>query len=276
MIYTLKPEEFHNVKPLFPSLEDHPVINGVINKNNLGSVFVDHPFSPKTAFIWAKNEIFFLVGDIRNQRFNEELEPFIASNIRTEALENGEDYFNLEIFPNHEWDESIASIFKYVKLSQGARVPFIFHKDWYKRCEMKINDGYKVMQIDDSVIEQDSENVIRDEILKFWDSLEMFFEKGFGFVVVKGSEVIGSCISVFVSKNEYEIGINTYKTEHRGKGLATAMARKFIDECLQRGGTPHWTTEDFRKDSVAIAKKVGFEQLENYPVFYLPFKEFVL
>ncbi|MEH7234587.1 GNAT family N-acetyltransferase [Bacillus sp. JJ1562] len=277
MIEKLELVNFNKVKPLLHGLENHPVINGVINSNNLGEIYVDNQNLPKTAFIWAKNEMFYLCGKVDDQKFNSELEDYIASVIRDEALPE-EDTLNLEIYPNHEWNRSVESIFTRVSLQTGERVPFIFHKEWFNPNDPKeIPDGYEVKLINKELIEWDESHIVKNEIMKFWgESLESFFQKGFGYTVVQGSTIIGTCLSVFVSKNEYEIGINTYDSSHRGKGLATAMARAFIKECLSRGGNPHWTTESFRKDSIVIAKKVGFEQLNHYPVYYLPFEKFVI
>lgn len=131
--------------------------------------------------------------------------------------------------------------------------------------------GYELKEIDASLLELDVEGIITKEILKFWESTAKFLSRGIGYCVLQGSKVIGSCISVFVSGDDYEIGINTYSLEHRGKGLATAMAGRFIAACLDRGAVPHWTTESFRLDSIAIANKLGFEQRPNYAVFYQSF-----
>ncbi|MEH7222322.1 GNAT family N-acetyltransferase [Bacillus sp. JJ1566] len=277
MIHKLEQVNFHIVKTLLTGFENHPVMNGVIDGNNLGEIYVDNLYHPETALIWAKNEMFYLCGRVDNQKFNSELEEYIASVIRVEALPE-EDTLNLEIYPNHEWDGFIDSIFTRVTLHKGERVPFIFHEECFSPNDTKeIPEGYEVKFIDKELIEWDKDLVIKNEIMKFWgESLDSFFQKGIGYAVVQGSTIIGTCLSVFVSKNEYEIGINTYDTRHRGKGLATAMAKAFIRKCLSRGGNPHWTTESFRKDSIVIAKKVGFEQLENYPVYYIPFNEFIL
>ncbi|WP_099360811.1 GNAT family N-acetyltransferase [Fredinandcohnia onubensis] len=277
MIIKLDAVTFNNVKPLLTGLENHPVMNGVIDGNNPGEIYVDNLRNPNTAFIWAKNEMFYLCGRLDNQEFNSELEKYIASVIRLEALPE-EDTLNLEIYPNHEWDGSIESIFTRVSLLKGERVPFVFHKEWFNASDSRgVPEGYEVKPISPELIEGDRDQLVKNEIIKFWgESLDSFFQKGFGYAVVQGSTVIGTCLSVFVYENEYEIGINTYDTNHRGKGLATAMARAFIEECISRDVTPHWTTESFRKDSIAIAKKLGFEQLEHYPVYYLPFEKFLI
>ncbi|MFD2443610.1 GNAT family N-acetyltransferase [Bacillus sp. CGMCC 1.16607] len=278
MIYELKPNEYKKIKPLLINLENHPVINGVIDGNNLGRIFVDHLDAPKTALVWAKMEMFFLIGDSKHGHFITKLESFIINHIKPEALAIGDTDFNLEAFPFHEWKDAIFRNFS-VSFNEGQRVPFIFKKDRfldYLGKSIFQPSDYSIRLIDHRVIENDNEKVIEKEILKFWESFDHFFQTGFGYCVTKGNEVIGSCISVFVTGNEYEIGINTYSTEHRGKGLATLMAREFICNCLEKGGIPHWTTEDFRKDSIAIANKLGFKQLPNYSMLYIPFKEWIL
>lgn len=86
-------------------------------------------------------------------------------------------------------------------------------------------------------------------------------------------KVVGTCISVFVSGIHHETGINIYEPIHRGKGLATAMASAYVQSVLGRKCIPHWTTEDFRHDSITIASKLGFEQGRAYPVYYMPIQE---
>jgi len=276
MLFELK-SDYKLIKALMNDQVTNLVINGVIEGNNLGEIYVDSIKSPTIALVWAKNEMVYLVGNGSNELFNLEVENFILKNIKAKALQNGEECFNLEVHLTNEWRSSIKDLFRN-KLYTGERVPFIFDKNLFLE---KFSNGitnvpsdYEVKEIDHSIIEHDIEQIIRNEILKFWDSVEKFLEKGIGFCVTYDNQVIGTCISAFVSNNEYEIGINTYTHKHRGKGLATAMAIAFIHKCLEKGGIPHWTTEDFRKDSIAIANKVGFMQLPNYQVYYLPFDEF--
>ncbi|WP_108670355.1 GNAT family N-acetyltransferase [Peribacillus acanthi] len=273
MIIELQLEQHNLVEPLLVGLEDHPVINGVIAGNNRGRVFVNHSETPTTTFIWANNEMYYLIGNAEDQEFNGMLEGFIIETIKPEALQIGETDLNLEVFPSSEWFKKVIEMFN-GKLNIGERVPFIFKKENFVEASMGI-PGYDLLEINRTLFEKrlDYQGVITHEILKFWETLDDFLVKGIGYCVIKNQEVIGTCLSVFVSENEYEIGINTYSTEHRGKGIATSMATAFISKCLCLGGTPHWTTEHFRKDSIVIANKLGFEQLPNYKVFYLPFEE---
>jgi RimJ/RimL family protein N-acetyltransferase len=279
MILELSLNQFTKIKPLLKGLglEKHPVINGVIDGNNRGSVFVDSIETPTAAFVWAKMEMFYLIGNSENETFNKELEPFIVETIKPATVAISDNDFNLEMYPFEGWAKVIKEHFR-VSLNKGQRVPFLFDPrrfSDYMGKPSEIASGYELKQIDEVVVGLDHDGIIGAEITKFWDSLADFYQTGLGYCVMKDGIVVGTCISAFVSGCEYEIGINTYGVEHRGKGLASEMARAFIMTCLDRGGTPHWTTEHFRVDSIAIALKMGFVELPRYEVYYLPFDEWL-
>lgn len=266
-------ENFRNI----PLLRDNKnvVIGGVINGNTRGKVFVNDPHSPSAALVWAQNEMVYLIGI--NEDFYSQVESLIIQDIKPAALQIGEDYFNLEILP----DPSQVNMNRYFsnQLKIGKRVPFSFDKqlfiDKYSGTTVTVPIGYSLMEIDHTVLELDTKGQIAAEITKFWDSVETFFNKGIGYCVFFQHDVVAMCISVSFNGYEHEIGINTFDAAHRGKGLATAMAVRFIVTCLGREELPHWTTEDFRLDSIAIARKLAFKQLSSYSVYYLAFADFV-
>jgi RimJ/RimL family protein N-acetyltransferase len=279
LIIELDTSEYMKIKPLIDDLKlsNHPVINGVMDGNNLGRIFVDNREVPTVALVWARMEMFYFIGNSENDQFNRNLETFIIDHIKPDALSIGDNDFNLEVYPFEKWEQVIKNHFS-VTFNKGLRVPFVFRKDLffdYLQKPYKIHEGYEIHRIDDAIVRFDKDNIIQEEVLKFWASLEEFFKRGLGFCVIKDQMIIGTCISVFVSGNEFEIGINTYSTEHRGKGLASMMAREFIQSCIKRELIPHWTTEDFRRDSIAIAEKMGFIQLPKYNVYYIPFKKWM-
>ncbi|WP_456275792.1 GNAT family N-acetyltransferase [Bacillus sp. AK128] len=275
-MYELEPSEYRLVNQAFPYIGDKPVIQGVIEGNNRGRVYVDSRVnSPKAALIWAKNEMFYFVG-VPTLQFVETIEGFLQEQVFPEALMIGDDHFNLEMYPFNQWDPYISTIFKKNPIHKAQRVPFTFGEEkfyqYLEYSDIQSVTEYQFSTITKEQILDDSTGVINAEIEKFWPSWDDFCHKGLGVSVKKGKEVVGTCISAFTYEKHYEIGINTYSTAHRGKGIVTEMAERFIEECLNKGYTPHWTTESFRKDSIRIAEKLGFTKHTYYDVYHFPIK----
>ncbi len=276
MIYELSVQEYNRIKTIFREQTNHPIILGILNGNNQGKVYVDDPKQPKTALIWAKFEIFLLVGDKENDSFNKNLESFIRERIAPESLQIGDIAFQLE-FPQSNTDEGtvIDRLKNYLPKAYG-RCAFTFNEEKYRGLSQwhdQIPFGYSVEKITPELIDRDKEGVIREELDNFWVSPEVFFEKGIGYCTMQGDKAVSSCLSVYASEGDIEIGINTYDLKHRNKGLATLAARAVLDECLQRGVTPHWKTEHFRYASIKLANKLGFENRRDYKAYYFFYRE---
>ncbi len=265
-------ENFAKIIPLLQG-NTNVVIESVLKGCTRGKVFVNDTGSPANALVWAQNEMFYLIG-AHNVHFYSELEAYMLDTIKPLALQIGEDTLNLEILSPTEIP---INRFFSNHLFTGKRVPFAFNRERYAEARGGVSpnlpSAYTLAEIDEAALAFDHCGRIREEIGKFWRCPEDFLQTGIGYCVFYEGEAVATCLSVACNGEEHEIGINT-DAAHRGKGLATAMAQRFIDMCLRRGEHPHWTTEDFRLDSIAIAKKVGFEQLPDYPVYYRAFADF--
>lgn len=278
MIYELPRSDYETVRHLFSEQWDHPVIHSIIDRNNPGRIYVDDLDEPKSALVWAKYEMFYLGGDPQNEAFNNSLSSFISEQIAPEALDIGDDFFQVEMYPEAEWTQVVETLLADHLPKPYDRWDSTFHEAVYRQLpdwKDEVPAGYSVHRIDHAVLQQDKAQVAFAEVTKFWGDVDAFLEKGIGYVVMHGDEVASCCISVFVSGTHHEIGINTYRTEDRGKGLATLVARAFLDECLATGSTPHWKTEMFRVDSIRIAEKLGFEKKREYRCFYFPMRKVV-
>ncbi|SEK28560.1 GNAT family N-acetyltransferase [Paenibacillus sp. OK003] len=277
-----QPSQRKQLEPFISGTNGHVVMGGVLAGLQRGRVYADQLLAPKSALIWAKNEMFYLIGRSDNAHFNSLVRELLVQELLPEALDAGEDMLNLEVYPEpgSNWSSVLDHMFK-GRLREGLRVPFQFnlakYEQWLQRSSssLLIPPGYVVQVIDRAVMLEDKSRIIEQEILKFWHSVKDFFQYGAGTCTVYQGKVVGTCISVFVSGIHHETGINTYDPIHRGKGLATAMARAYVQSVLERNCVPHWTTEDFRHDSIAIAGKLGFDQGRAYPVYYMPIQEFL-
>ncbi|MBM7659674.1 hypothetical protein JOC85_000441 [Bacillus mesophilus] len=277
-MYELKSSQFEVINRHFPYLWDKTVIQGVLEANNRGRIFIDQMEQPKAALIWAVHEMYYFVGEPTSD-FISSIESFLEEHIFPEAIKTGDDHFNLELYPFENWNSHIPSIFNKYIVNEGKRVPFTFSKEDFQNyinestLKSKELSTYQFEIVTKDKILGDSSHILKTEIEKFWPSVDHFLSKGIGICVTSGKEIVGTCLSVYAYQNHYEIGINTYKTSHRGKGIATEMAKRFIMESLERGYIPHWTTESFRVDSIKVALKLGFTKHNHYTVYHFPLKE---
>ncbi|WP_181586508.1 GNAT family N-acetyltransferase [Paenibacillus taichungensis] len=275
-----QPSQRNQLAPFISGTNGHVVMGGVLAGLQRGRVYADQLHVPKSALIWAENEMFYLIGRSDNEQFNSLVREVLVQELLPEALDAGEDMLNLEVYPEpgSDWSPVLHHMF-IGRLREGLRVPFQFnlakYEKWLERSSnfKFVSPRYEIQVIDQAVMLEDKNCIIEHEILKFWHSVEDFFQYGAGTCTVYQGKVVGTCISVFVSGIHHETGINTYDPIHRGKGLATAMASAYVQSVLEQGCVPHWTTEDFRHDSIAIAGKLGFEQSRAYPVYYMPIQE---
>jgi RimJ/RimL family protein N-acetyltransferase len=60
---------------------------------------------------------------------------------------------------------------------------------------------------------------------------------------------------------------NRLNEKYQHQGLATVTATAFIAGCLARGLRPNWECWWDNEPSVSLAKKLGFEPLNDHPVF---------
>jgi len=170
------------------------------------------------------------------------------------------------------WETKIARLFEgYIKdkiVRHNYRLnkeSFNNHTEWQKR----IPAGFEMIYYDANSGEfLDKHNKDRE----FWRPES----KRFGFVLIKSNEIISDCISVYYEKMAYdskaarvvEIGIET-KAEYRRRGLAFLTCSAFIEHCLLHDFEPNWGCWNYKPESQALAKKLGFEEICRRDVMVL-------
>jgi len=102
-------------------------------------------------------------------------------------------------------------------------------------------------------------------ITDFWSSKTEFLEKGFGFNLIIDDEIACQIISAALSNREVEISIITSRN-HRKKGLAYILSSYFLDYCIDNNLIPKWDCIKDNLSSKKLAKKLGFEIVNEYPV----------
>jgi RimJ/RimL family protein N-acetyltransferase len=110
---------------------------------------------------------------------------------------------------------------------------------------------------------------VLSKVKRFWDSVEMFLDRGLGYVMVRQGEAVGICFSAFVAGNTHAIDIETIE-RYRRRGFAEMVAREFVKECKKRGLKPHWECMKENIASAALAEKLGFKKNTEYRLYSFP------
>ena len=93
-----------------------------------------------------------------------------------------------------------------------------------------------------------------------------FIANGFGYCILHKGKVVSGCTSIFSSLQFSEIDIATHE-DYRGQGLASIIAKTFIDHCIENDIMPRWDCDILNNSSIKLAKKLGFKKPVKYSIF---------
>lgn len=241
-MFELNKEQFHQVKEVYAKVSHCVPVFAVLAGNEVGRVFVDNLQRPTAAFVWTEFGYFYLAGDSSNTEFALALNKLLNEELIEESRKVGETC--LIMYPDsEEWEESITQI-----ILQGknplklARKLFKFDREAFLEQfggELVIPAGFKLEKT----------------------------EKPLGFALKNGDEVVCTCDTFCPTGDRVELGIGTSE-QYRQKGYATLTTAAVIKECLAKGIEPNWESFWNNLPSNNLAKKLGFEELRNHPIFY--------
>lgn len=273
MIYELQKDQFMNCKHLLQK-ERHIEVQAIIEGNNSGRIFVDNASEPRSGLVWLGNlDGFVFIGEANNQMFNLEIKKVLREQIAQEAA-----CLDLKWFEGfgHQvgWDRTIREILCEQSYEESNQKVYKLYESACKIYnEPIIDEVYTVLKVT-------KENLVTYSLLKqsffvsqitsFWNSVESFFEKGIGYVILHEDQVVSLCFSGFVSGNMHAVNIETI-LEHRGKNLAKKVAHIFVQECFKQGYVPYWDCMEVNKPSIAIAESLGFTNIFDYIVYEYQF-----
>ncbi|MDA2180539.1 GNAT family N-acetyltransferase [Bacillus cereus] len=220
-----------------------------------GEVFANEKLT--AGLIRTVNGIYYLFGHTDDQNYNEDLLMYLKM-----AIEKTEKRFTL-FASSEEWEMMIEGCFSNV-LRNMPRMKFQ-REIFEERTQDANKNTYAVKRIDKSDIERSSE--ITEEYYKgYWGSKETFLNSGFGFCIEQDGIIVAECVSIFSGNGYAEIDIATHEA-YQGKGLAQAVATRFVEHCMQNDITPCWDCYVDNIPSQKLASKLSFHNPIEYRLF---------
>ena len=126
--------------------------------------------------------------------------------------------------------------------------------------------GIRIKRIDERLYQQALKEEWSRDLCSTFEDQKHFQESGFGYVAVKGREIVAGCSAYGASEGMMEIEVDTRK-DHRRQGLALACSAAFVLECLDRNIVPNWDAMNLQ--SVGLAEKLGYVYDREYQVYQL-------
>jgi len=141
-----------------------------------------------------------------------------------------------------------------------------FDVEQLKQFVNQIPKGIKMKRIDDRLYQQVMKEEWSRDLCANFEDVKHFHASGFGYVAVKGREIVAGCSAYGASEGMMEIEVDTRK-DYRRQGLALACSAAFLLECLERNIIPNWDAANLK--SVGLAEKLGYIYDQEYQVYQI-------
>jgi RimJ/RimL family protein N-acetyltransferase len=138
-------------------------------------------------------------------------------------------------------------------------------------------DGFTLRQIDAALVAESTlanHQPLIAEMQSETPSVEDFLRGRFGYCLQHGHELIAWCLSEYNHGDRCELGIETLPPFRR-RGLALVTARDTLAHAQAHGVTTiGWHCWKHNVASSNLAQRLGFELVEEYPVWYCRFAQY--
>jgi len=255
----LSRNEFGKIKFLAEEAKNNrALIFSVIEKKHPGRVFVNKLDNPHFALIVTRVNFMFVLGDVLFDQDEKTLSRTLFGKVLSDLEEKAIILFSYSE-PTRKAVERIFQKKEGIRISRKQFKltinPDLMEK--YRKIKEEVPQGFRLEKMDNMLGEKAG---LKKEIADFSGD-------AFGFCLLQGEEIASFCYSIFLGGGEAEVDIKTNE-KFQGKGLASIVAAAFIMECFQKGLVPNWATWPYREASIALAHKLGFEEIDDIPAHF--------
>jgi RimJ/RimL family protein N-acetyltransferase len=172
------------------------------------------------------------------------------------------------IFASEDWEKLMQEIHasRLVRLPRYAFTSERLDIQHLRELAARSPDGYQLEQMDLDLARRlaaEKSEFAEDHMVNF-DSPEDFVDRGFGFCLLDGDQIVSVATTFAICHRGVEIQINT-REEHQGRGLATVVAANLMVHSLQNGLDPNWDAAN--EPSVGLARKLGYTPQGTYAIY---------
>ena len=233
--------------------EGFPGLHGAIDsalEGVLGEVVVDDASNPSVARI--------VIGDFHSVSGD----PDAPSAVEALRAVPDLDY----LATAESWHELVRRALP--KAQAYKRFEFRGPKDWDRRRLRAMREllpaRFTLQRIGDETV--DAFRKLNDTFVANFESTADFLERGVGFGVTTGGEMVAGCSSYSISSRSMEFEIET-RRDYQRRGLALVTGARLIEHCLDSRLEPCWDAAN--EGSAQLAEALGFVDRRRYTSYRL-------
>lgn len=260
-------EGFGEVRRLFEGPKQYLPVLSIVDGVYPGRVFVDNLDHPSAAVVWALGRWGYIEAVSGEENLRDELVRLIERVVVPDSLRLGMNWFELYAANSPDWISRLDDWLRVLGGERHLESVYVWDREQYRR----FRSGYAAPGGTELEI---AEVPILPERVRQAPSVSEDIRSltAVGCLAKGGNKIAARCVSNgFAAGAEFMIDIETFEPAERGKGYATAAAVGLLDYCLERGLIPVWETTEDNEPSRRLARKLGFVEVESYPVYAVEF-----
>ena len=251
--------------------EKSPSFSGIVNQECKGKLWVDNIEVPRIALVesFAVGSFAFLGTYETNEDFLN-LKDFLENELFYHLKKNGYDCFEFSI-ESENISNNILEMFKTKSIQTEKEISF--RVNVIPKKSHDIPKEYEIRKVDTifwnmlSEGKFENEDFLRIRLLESWHSFEEFEDKSIAYCTIFENRIVAVMVGTACFNNIIAIDIET-EEKHRRRGLAYAMAVEFIADCLKNDYIPQWDCVESNPNSYNMARKLGFEKMNENAVYW--------
>ncbi|WP_162163328.1 GNAT family N-acetyltransferase [Eisenbergiella tayi] len=233
-----------------------------------GDLWIDDRENPTLALVYsAPVGGYRIMGEIKNKNKLGEFTRFLEEELFLQLKEAKIDEFEFAAESN-EVEKMMLMHFRGYKIIEDKELAFIRKPDQERPVVSEIS-GYDFLEINEECLQNNYQNkdYIVTRIIEAWGTIEKYQNYGIGFIAVEGDRIAGMILGTANYENILPIDIETLK-DHRKKGIATELTRRFLAYCYDNKLTAYWNCIISNVESRNIAEKAGFQFIGSKDYYY--------
>ncbi|MBZ0281867.1 MAG: GNAT family N-acetyltransferase [Anaerolineae bacterium] len=217
-----------------------------------GQIFTDNPDNPTWGVVRESTYgTFYLGGTVSAEQIAQFINDF--RKLGDEVLAGfWPDDPNIQLLPKQRDYE--GTVYDFIDHPIGEGLDALLEK---------IPEGCTIQRVDAELFERSSD---RDMNITMYGSKEKALEKGMGFFLLRGDEIVCETFGGPAIRGMFEIGVGTQEV-YRGRGYATFTCAHLIQACEQMGYQTYWNCNSANIPSVKLAQKLGYRTQKAYTLF---------